>query len=252
MELLICLVLVGIVSWFLFAHLNAQNRTYIIQDDVAEMQQNLRLAVQRVSTDLRMAGVGAPQWSIINDRNAGAWYNASNGWQPYAVSVNRIDTVGCLGPWASLGENAGAGATTITLAPGQGDKFPPDSDISIGGVENAKVTATKGDALTIDSDPSVEGNQPLRFAQPADTGVCRVMWMTYRVTSDNTFRMNQNTGAGGQPVANDIAAMGAVAVVRKGTRLDITFTAQTSRKSATGGVPITSTVANSIHLRSPL
>lgn len=248
-ELMVCLVLVGMISWLLFTHLDAQNRVYLAQDDIGEMQQNLRLAVQRISADLRMTGIGAPPWSIINGSDVSSWYNANNSWQPYLASANRLDVIGCLGEWGSLQSDATMGANTIRVKSGQGDKFPIGSDINVGGRESGKVTAIAGDLLTVDTDPAAEGNQTFQSAQPAGANVCRVLWVTYTVTKDNILRMNQNTRAGAQPVANNITALSIVPVAVKGICLDIILTGQASKKAATGGVPVTSTATSSVHLR---
>ena len=55
-ELMITLVIAGIISAALYATYLAQQRSYIAQEAVAEMQQNIRAAMMLMTRDIRMAG----------------------------------------------------------------------------------------------------------------------------------------------------------------------------------------------------
>ena len=55
-ELLITLVLSGIIMAAIYGAYIAQQRTYLAQEDVAEMQQNVRAAIYMLASELRMAG----------------------------------------------------------------------------------------------------------------------------------------------------------------------------------------------------
>ena len=57
-ELLVALAIGSIVLTVMFTMFRSSNRSYITQDYVAEMQQNLRVAMLYVSRDVRMAGLG--------------------------------------------------------------------------------------------------------------------------------------------------------------------------------------------------
>ncbi|MCK4425427.1 MAG: PilW family protein [Deltaproteobacteria bacterium] len=57
-ELVVAMFIVGIVSIAIFTAFKSQQRSYLIQDQVAEMQQNLRAAMLMTSRDVRMAGFG--------------------------------------------------------------------------------------------------------------------------------------------------------------------------------------------------
>ena len=131
-ELMIGVALAGIIVAVLFQLLTSQNRTYLIQDDMAEMQQNLRVAIERISRELMTAGLGQPPWSGVNgcgptpwsgaDGCAGySWYDPPNGQStPYNItssgSNNTIDIIGCVDSTVSrLSADAPLGAVTITL-----------------------------------------------------------------------------------------------------------------------------------------
>ncbi len=55
-ELLITLVLSGIIMAAIYGAYITQQRTYLAQEDVAEMQQNVRAAMYMLASELRMAG----------------------------------------------------------------------------------------------------------------------------------------------------------------------------------------------------
>ncbi|PIE57447.1 MAG: hypothetical protein CSA33_08155 [Desulfobulbus propionicus] len=55
-ELMITLAISGMVMGAIYGAYISQQRTYVAQDDVAEMQQNVRAAIYAMVSDLRMAG----------------------------------------------------------------------------------------------------------------------------------------------------------------------------------------------------
>ena len=55
-ELMIALVIAGFISAILYTTYHVQQRSYIVQEQVAEMQQNIRAAIMFMSRDIRMAG----------------------------------------------------------------------------------------------------------------------------------------------------------------------------------------------------
>ena len=91
-ELLIALFLGSLMVMTFYQLLMTQNRTHSLYDDTAEMQQNLRAAMDRLSRDAMSAGLGKPSWSTINGMDASCWYNAGNAYTPYRVSVERQPT----------------------------------------------------------------------------------------------------------------------------------------------------------------
>jgi type IV pilus assembly protein PilW len=55
-ELLVAMAMVGIVMAAVYSTYKSQQDTYVAQEQVAEMQQNLRASLYRMARDLRMAG----------------------------------------------------------------------------------------------------------------------------------------------------------------------------------------------------
>jgi len=252
-ELLIALFLGSLVVLTFYQLLITQNKTYALYDDTAEMQQNLRAAVDRISRDAMAAGCGKPLWSTINGVDASSWYNAGNGWTPYRVSTNgsnnNLDLVGCFSPTVShLNVDAAVSATTITLNSAEGGNFNTSNsqDISIGTAENAKVVFVSGDTLTIDTNPSMGGNQGLTLLEPANTYVCGVTWVTYSIGAGNVLYADAHQGLGNQAVAQDISAM---TLTLTGKLLTINLTGRTAIPDRTTGQYITSQVTNQVFLR---
>jgi type IV pilus assembly protein PilW len=64
-ELLISMALSGIVISAIYTLFISQNRSYSIQEQVSEMQQNARVAMDRIVRDVRMAGYG-----VVDDDEA--------------------------------------------------------------------------------------------------------------------------------------------------------------------------------------
>lgn len=57
-EILVSLAILGIVLAGIYSVYTMQHKSYIVQEQVAEMQQNERIALQMITRDIRMAGLG--------------------------------------------------------------------------------------------------------------------------------------------------------------------------------------------------
>ncbi len=116
-ELMVALAIAGFLSIGLWALMGSQNKTYAVQDNASQMQQNLRAAINMISADLRTAGQG-PAWQMTMNGNTTTWYSLypaqgtitfSFG-QPYSYVANskQLDMIGIVGP-------AGTGGTQTIL-----------------------------------------------------------------------------------------------------------------------------------------
>ena len=68
-ELLIALVLSSILTAVLYRAFISQQKTYTVQDQVADMQQNVRIAMGQMTREIRMAGYGGNMLSIFGNVN---------------------------------------------------------------------------------------------------------------------------------------------------------------------------------------
>ncbi|MBI2877302.1 MAG: prepilin-type N-terminal cleavage/methylation domain-containing protein [Candidatus Tectomicrobia bacterium] len=233
-ELLIALVLASLVIGAAFNVFISQEKVYAVQDQVLELEQNLRAGMDLLVREIRMAGFGQPSWTTINT-STGINYTiqVTDG----GSSPDTLNLVGCIEePKGTLASAAGVGNTTLTLqSSSEASKLNTTTkrDIFIGDLENAKVTGISGATLTIDTDPDVSGNQGLLNAYPASTSsnpmnVYLVRRITYTVdTDDNELARNENTGAGSQPMASNIVDL---QLVQSGSFVTITLTGRTSRE----------------------
>lgn len=235
-ELLVGIVLSSLIVLVLYELLTSQNRVYALQDDISEMQQNVRIAMERISRDLTMAGfgkpsrLGTPTWPLLNGISG----------LDFSIRVtggNTLDVVGCLDPPEGfLSGTHATGLTSIALGSGQGAGFntTTKSDISIGGRENAKVVSVSSDTLTIDTNPTLAGNQGLVYNYPAGIPVYVVKYVTYSVDASDpnapVLRVNEHLGAGEQPVAQYVEI---VSVGLTGNALDLTLTGRTRKADVT-------------------
>ncbi len=55
-EILVTLVIIGIISAAIYVAFQSQQKSYLVQNQVAEMQQNLRAALDIMTREIRMAG----------------------------------------------------------------------------------------------------------------------------------------------------------------------------------------------------
>jgi type IV pilus assembly protein PilW len=78
-ELMIAIAITGIVASGIFTALKSQQKSYLIQEQVTEMQQNLRAAMDIMARDIRMAGYsqGAPGFGITDIRPRDKTYSVN-------------------------------------------------------------------------------------------------------------------------------------------------------------------------------
>jgi prepilin-type N-terminal cleavage/methylation domain-containing protein len=250
-ELLVGIVISSILVIGAYNLLTAQQTTYVAHDDSFEMQQNLRIAMERMAQDLTMAGFGKPTHL---GRTSWPMLNGTSGID-YSIQVsggNTLDIVGCLAPPEGHVPSAlTAGLTTIPLASGEAANFntTTKSDISIGGAENAKVVGVSSDAITIDTNPALAGNQGLANGYAANVPVYTVMHVTYSVGSAGSvpvLMIDKHQGAGGQPIAQLIEGMN---VALNGNALVVTLTGRTRNPSRTSNQYVRAQSQNQIFLR---
>ena len=208
-ELMVALALTGIVLISIYNLYATQSRAYTVQEQVADMQQNARVALNILSSHIRMAGYGQPAWTNINGSTV--TYNGIRVTDGGTGNPDIIDIVGCIDkpPGTLAAGGAAVGDTSLTLKSStEAGRFNTTTkcDIFIGERENAKVTNVSGATLTIDTDPYSGGNKGLVFSYPVDTNVCLVKRVTYTITNANLTR-DQNTGAGAQQIALNIEDM---------------------------------------------
>lgn len=102
-EMMIAMLMGAVVMGAVWASFQAQHRTYLVQDDTAYMQQNLRAAAEMLERDIRMAGYDPSLSGVAGVTAAGANTITVSTWNDNA---NAFDTI-----VYSLGDAFTAGGT---------------------------------------------------------------------------------------------------------------------------------------------
>ena len=178
--------------------LTSQKQNYEVHAQVSEMDQYLRVGMEEMIREVRMAGFGQPTWTVWDSTLTTPAYGIA-----YTVQVTQgagtnpdiIDIIGAFDvPSGAL--TVAANATTVTLDTGQGAAFntTDKSDAFLGDGQNVRVTGVSGDVLTIDTDPATVGDQGLATTAPIGTDIYLVKHHTYALSAGNLTRDENLTG----------------------------------------------------------
>ncbi len=136
-ELVVAMAIAGIVMTAAYAVFLLQQKSYAVQDQVVEIQQNARVAMNLLARDMRMAGHGVPSSPIIIKGT------------PYTDALvidgdgGGVTLLGCFGaPEGYLSKSAATGATEIELVDSkQAEKFDVGDRgyVFIGGYDKAVI-----------------------------------------------------------------------------------------------------------------
>jgi type II secretory pathway pseudopilin PulG len=146
-ELMVALAICFIVIGAVYQAFTSQQRTYTMQDQVCEAQQNARVAMNILMRDLRMAGHGKPEGNVDI---AGETYNYNIHIEKGAdeEDPDSIILVGCFGPPKGyLTRTADKDNTQISVkSTGKvlSKTFENSDHIFIGGMERLRVTDAPG------------------------------------------------------------------------------------------------------------
>ena len=203
-EVLVVFAISGLLMAGAYRTFTGQQKTYIIQEQVVEMQQNVRAAINRMMTEIRMAGFGNVSMVLPVTYTTGTFNNVLNLNTPAADSLTFVTAVH--GP-STLTVEAGVGNNQIVVSTLTDEIGNPLFDtgnrkyISIGGLESHVITSINNGTKTITL------NSPVAFYQPIGTPLFTVMALTYQVALLNgtpTLLRNDNMGGSAQPQADTI------------------------------------------------
>lgn len=185
-ELLIALLISSLVLGTVFSLFSQYRRGLRRQQNLSEIQQNLRFGFAQLARDLAMAGYGMT--------GQGARYPLAR-WIPWvnnltanptivsggATGSDRITMVAAYDRLTRVYTPATAGSFAIVLPPGAGAAFDLSrrSVIYVGQSELLKITAIAGDTLTVSSSPT--NTRALNWDHPAGEPVELVKAVTYSI-----------------------------------------------------------------------
>jgi prepilin-type N-terminal cleavage/methylation domain-containing protein len=157
-ELMVALVLSFILVGAIYGTFTSQQKAYTIQDQVAEAQQNARMAMNILVRDIRMAGYGMPDGGISID---GTTYSNT-------ISIQKgnevhpscsITLVGAFGsPIGYLSRTISSGSTELYLrSSDETSAFDTGNKkyIFIGGLDSLEIGGISGSKLTLNSNTTV-------------------------------------------------------------------------------------------------
>lgn len=216
-----------------------QRRTIWRQKQLNDMHQNLRMAMDFVVRDVRMAGYGVPS------SDTDSWID----WVPNMTNRLVIDPGVSAGdpdelsvaaafdsPVSRLASAAAKGATALSVTSGTGSEFDNATRkmVFLGQLETFRVVSVSGDSLTISTDPSLTG-EGLSRDYPAGTPLELVKVITYSLDLSPTsfphrpyLLRDDNTGV----LTNDLQKMVAIGIDDLQTTLSNSVTEITMRVRA--------------------
>ena len=195
-ELLVALVITGILVAAIYRTFIGQQKTYTVQEEVVDMQQNVRAAINQMMTEIRVAGFGNVSM-VLPVTIAGKTFNdVVNPNTPVAGSVTILSGGGATTVAATPASNK---VTVNSLTDSHGNTLFDTGDrkyVSIGGVESYVITDISGNTLTLSG--------TLTYSHPVGTAVYGIRAISYQVDGAGTLLRDENTGAGGQALADNI------------------------------------------------
>ena len=197
-ELLIALVISSILIAALYRVFISQQKTYTVQEQVIDMQQNARAGINRMMSEIRVAGFG-------NIGDVLGLVGGVNGFTQ--VITPGLNTITIVGGFKQIRRDNGSpilissvSGNMITLNYAT-DDFDGTAHrfISIGGVESSTVLQRDVRVLTL--------SNTLKINHPVGTPIFKIQAITYTTgVSDGkpVLQRNENTGGGRQPLADNI------------------------------------------------
>jgi prepilin-type N-terminal cleavage/methylation domain-containing protein len=152
-ELLVALVLSFILIGAIYGAFTSQHRSYTVQDQVAEAQQNARMAMNILLRDIRMAGYGMHDLGITIGTPKKTYSNAIKITKDGAQPFDSITLVGAFGaPSGYLNRTLSAGSTELYLrSSDEASQFDTGDNryIFIGGIDTLEVTNLSGNWIEL-------------------------------------------------------------------------------------------------------
>jgi prepilin-type N-terminal cleavage/methylation domain-containing protein len=192
-ELLIALVLSSMLTAALYRVFISHQKIYTVQDQVAEMQQNIRIAMGQMTREIRMAGYGGNILAIFGNVN-----RFTNIITPAseAITVILADEVG------ELKQNASKGTQQLKVTNANIFNADKKKYLCLDGLNNYLIQNVVTDTITLTA--------PLAEDHPIHQPVYLVKAISYYIGlsgGKSALRRNENTGGGGQPLAENIESL---------------------------------------------
>jgi prepilin-type N-terminal cleavage/methylation domain-containing protein len=213
-ELLIAMVIVSALVGGIYRTFISQQHTYVVQEQVVDMQQNLRMAINQMVREIRMAGFGHqgkqtdPFWGA-----GGGMYGKYNNVVTPSGDGKSVTVVGAYQELTTLTADALAGTNTIQVNDASGFNTSGLQYLCINGTESHRIISIAGNQIQF-SDNLSETHYGPKDGKPGEP-VFRILAITYSLgTFDGKSALlrddNIPVGEGGlgpQPVAESIESI---------------------------------------------
>jgi type IV pilus assembly protein PilW len=227
-EVLAAVVIFSIVLTAAFATFIFQKQSYTTQTHVAGMQQNLRVALDTLSRDIRMAGYGVYSDITVPASVVGATgspvvlrgiFGGDGGTtSPDGIyilySYDMDNTVSALQPTLATASvtAVNSGTVIVNVTPGTGTRFPVGELVLLNNGSTAdlyQVTSRDNNSLTFGSTPVINANgHAASNWYDVDSKVSRARFVRYWIDTTNAehpvLMVTRLPGTVSQPVADDI------------------------------------------------
>ena len=224
-ELLIALVLSSILTAVLYRIFIGHEKMYTVQDQVTDAQQNVRIAMGQMTREIRMAGYGGNMLAIFGNVNGFTSLITPAG---DAITVILADEVG------ELKQNALKGAQQVKVTNASIFNTDKKKYLCLNGLHNYLIQNVVADTVTLTT--------ALAEDHPIHQPVYLVKAISYYIGLSSgkiALRRNENTGGGGQPLAENVESLEFTYFDAKGDvtanpadvrMVKVTVTARTSRR----------------------
>lgn len=189
-ELLIALVISGILISALYRVFISQQKIYTVQDQVVDIQQNLRIAVDQMTREIRMAGYGGNILDVFGDVNGFIHLITPSD---NSITIIFADQVG------ELKQSVLKGTNQIEVTNANKFNTLKKKYLCLNGLNNYLIQNIDSDTLTLTT--------PLNEDHAINEPVYLVKAITYSIGLSGgrpVLRRNENTGGGAQPLAENV------------------------------------------------
>ena len=192
-ELVIALVLSSILIAALYQVFITQQRIYKTQDQVADIQQNVRIAIGQMSKEIRMAGYGGNVLDIFDNLN---------GFSDIITPGNDSITILLADQVGVFKQNTPKGVNQIKVTNASIFNTDKKKYLCLNGLNNYLIQSITADTITTTT--SLEEDHIIN--EP----VYLVKAITYSIGISGgrpALRRNENTGGGAQPLAENMESL---------------------------------------------
>lgn len=195
-ELLIVLVISSGLMAAMYRGFINQQKAYALQDEVVDMQQNVRNGISRIGREIRMAGYGfnKPPANINNVNSFTQIITPVHGASNDSITIIVAYQV------AQLSQNAATGANQLQLNASGVFDTNKQQYLCLNGLSNYLVQSVNGNLVTLTANLSED--------HLINESVHLLKAITFSITPNTTNLVrNENTGAGDQILADNIEGL---------------------------------------------